>query len=326
MKFNKDSIITVYKKFLKIRYAENLLADKKKNGEINSPIHLSAGQEAISIAVSYFYKKGDIFFGNHRSHHHLLSLGSNLTRFFAEILCKKKGLAKGYGASMHLVDKSKGFYGSVPIVTGSLSIATGAAFALKVKNRGNISVAYLGDGATEEGVFHESLLFSGKKKLPILYVLENNEYSSNIHISQRQISSNLSRFAKNYGVGSLTVDGNDFFLICSKIKNVMNHIRRRKTPFLIEAKTYRYFGHVDWRDDIDVGIERSKKKLAYWKSKDPIVKLEQFLIKNKLLNILEVKNIKNSVFKNVNKSWNIAIKFEDQQKSDLYCNVYSDLK
>lgn len=326
MKFNKKNLIIVYKKFLKIRYAENLLALKKKNGEINSPIHLSAGQEATSIAVSCFYKKGDVFFGNHRSHHHLLSLDSNLTGFFAEILCKKKGLAKGYGASMHLVDKSRGFYGSVPIVTGSLSIATGAAFALRVKNRGNISVAYLGDGATEEGVFHESLLFSGKKKLPILYVLENNEYSSNVHISERQIRSNLSRFTKNYGVESSTIDGNDFFLIYSKIKNIIHNIRKYKKPFLIEAKTYRYFGHVDWRDDIDVGIERSKKKLAYWKSKDPIVKLENFLIKNKILDILEIKNIKNTVLKNVNRSWDMAIKFEDQQKSDLYCNVYSNIK
>ena len=297
---------------------------KKKKGFINSPVHLSAGQEAIPVGISLNRKSGDVFFGNHRSHHHLLSLESNLTKFFAEILCKKNGLSDGYGASMHLVDKSKGFFGSVPIVTGSLSLATGAAFALKQKKTDNIAVAYLGDGATEEGVFHESLLFSGKSNLPILYVIENNEYSSNMHISLRQVSSNLTRFAKAHGINYVSLNGNSIFDVYSITKKIISKIRSSKKPFLIEAKTYRFYGHVDWRDDIDVGIERSKSKLNYWKKKDPINLIENFIIKKKLISQKKLDLIKIKVDKQVQNSWINAIKFKNQTKSDLNKNIFND--
>lgn len=253
-----------------------------------------------------------------------MSLNTNLTKFFAEILCKKNGLSGGYGASMHLVDKSKGFFGSVPIVTGSLSLATGAAFALKAKKNNNISIAYFGDGATEEGVFHESLLFAGKNNLPLLYVIENNEYSSNVHISQRQVSNNLTRFAKAHGIQSAVLDGNNFFKIYSKIKKIILTMRETKKPFLIDAKTYRYYGHVDWREDIDVGIERSKLKLIYWKTKDPLKKIEQFLLKKKIVNKKEIDALKSIMKNRVLNSWTQALGYKDQVKSDLFKFVYHD--
>jgi TPP-dependent pyruvate/acetoin dehydrogenase alpha subunit len=321
---NIHKIIDVYSLILKIRYSEDLLAQKKKEGFIKSPIHLSAGQEAVAVSIGNCHKKGDIFFGNHRSHHHILALGTNLTNFFAEILCKKKGLSKGYGASMHLVDKTRGFFGSVPIVTGSLSLATGAAFALKKKRKKNIAIAYFGDGATEEGVFHESLLFSSKLKLPLLYVIENNEYSSNVHISQRQVSSNLTRFAFAHGIKSLCLDGNNFPYIYPKIQKIIFNMRKTNQPFLIEAKTYRYYGHVDWREDIDVGIERSKSQLVYWKMKDPIKIFEKFLLNKKIVNIKQINLLKNRIKNKVLKSWDKAFNFKDQKKSDLLKFVYHD--
>jgi TPP-dependent pyruvate/acetoin dehydrogenase alpha subunit len=319
-----DRYINVFNLILKIRYSEELLAEKKKEGLINSPVHLSAGQEAVPLGVSVNIIKGDVIFGNHRSHHHILSLNTNLTKFFAEILCKRKGLSGGYGASMHLVDKAKGFFGSVPIVAGSISLATGAAFALKAKKNNNIAIAYFGDGATEEGVFHESLLFSGKNNLPLLYIIENNEYSSNVHISQRQVSNNLTRFAKAHAVNSAVLDGNNFFKIYSKIKKIILIMRETKKPFLIDAKTYRYYGHVDWRDDIDVGIERSKSKLIYWKIRDPIKKIEQFLIKKKIVSIKEIDVMKRIMKKRVINSWNQALGYKDQVKSDLFKFVYHE--
>ena len=321
MKFN---IVKIYRLLLKIRIAENLLAEKKKDGYIETPVHLSVGQEIIPVAIVQNCKKGDIFFGNHRSHHHLLALGSNVTKFFAEILCKKKGLSKGYGASMHLVDKSKGFYGSVPIVAGSVPLATGAAFALKFKKKKNIAVSYLGDGAVEEGTFHESLIFSGKKKLPILYVIENNEYSSNVHISERQISNNLSRFASSYGIKSLSIDGNNFFKLSLRLNKIIFNIRQTSEPFVIETKTYRHFGHVDWQEDIDVGLERSLEKLSYWKKKDGIKFLEEYILKKKLLSELNLKKIYNDIRSEINSSWMAALRSLPQVKSDLYKNVFHD--
>ena len=318
----KSQLIDIFNLFLKIRLSENLLAEKKKINLIKSPVHLSVGQEAVPLGIHISFLKGDIVFGNHRSHHHLLSLGSRLDKFFGEILCKSRGLSKGYGASMHLVDKKNGFYGSVPIVTGSLSLATGAAFALKAKNSSNISIAYLGDGATEEGLFHESLLFSSQNKLPILYVVENNEYSSNVHISLRQISSDLIRFAKAHSIKCIKVDGNNIFQIYSKSKKIIANMRKKKEPFLIEAKTYRHYGHVDWRDDLDVGIERSKSKLLYWKKRDPLIKIENYFLKEKILSRTQIEILKNKMFKYVNFSWNKAHKYKDQKKSDLYKNIY----
>ena len=318
-----NKYISVFNLILKIRYSEELLGEKKKEGLINSPVHLSAGQEAVPVGVSANTIKGDVFFGNHRSHHHILSLNTNLAKFFAEILCKKNGLSGGYGASMHLVDKSKGFFGSVPIVTGSLSLATGAAFALKAKKK-NIAIAYFGDGATVEGVFHESLLFAGKNNLPLLYVIENNEYSSNVHISQRQVSNNLTRFAKAHRIKSAVLDGNNFFKIYSKIKKIILTMRETKKPFLIDAKTYRYYGHVDWREDVDVGIERSKSKLIYWKNRDPLNKIEQFLLKKNIVNKKEIDSLKSIMKNRVLNSWTQALGYKDQVKSDLFKFVYHD--
>tara|TARA_B110001450_G_scaffold256881_1_gene289248 strand:- start:805 stop:1782 length:978 start_codon:yes stop_codon:yes gene_type:complete len=321
---NSKEIIDVFTLLLKIRFSEELLANKKKDKIILSPIHLSVGQEAIPIGIHRHFKKGDVVFGNHRSHHHILSLGTNLDKFFAEILCKSNGLSNGYGASMHLVDKKKGFFGSVPIVTGSLSLATGAAFALKVKDKNNIAIAYLGDGATEEGLFHESMLYSSKNKLPLLYVVENNEYSSNVHISLRHVKNDLTRFAKAHSINCLKVDGNDFFEINQKSKKIINTMRKDRTPFLIEAKTYRHYGHVDWREDIDVGIERSKSKLVYWKKKDPLIKIQLYMTKNNILNLDKITKLKNKINSLVNKSWDRALKYPDQIKTDLNKNIYHE--
>lgn len=324
LNLNNKTLISSFEKILKIRSAENLLAENKKKGIIDSPVHLAAGQEAIAVSLANFKLKGDVIFGNHRSHHHILSLNTDLTKFFKEILCKKDGLSNGYGGSMHLVDKKAGFYGSVPIVTGSLSIATGAAFALKTKNKKNVAISYFGDGATEEGVMHESLLFASKNELPLIYALENNEYSSNIHISQRHNSNNLVRFAKSHGISSKILDGNNFIELTHKLKKIFSYVRDKRKPYFLEFKTYRFYGHVDWREDIDVGVERSKKKLESWKKKDPIIKLEEFILKKGLLSNTEINNKKRKIYQFVNKSWNDALRGTEQSKKDLLKFVYHE--
>ena len=160
----------------KIRITENKLALERKNKKIGGPVHLGVGQEGIAVGISSQLNKKDMVFGAHRSHSHLLALESSVYKLFAEVLGKNTGHSKGMGGSMHLIDKSNGFFGSVPIVAGTVPLATGAALSAKMKKNSQIAVSYFGDGAIEEGIVHESLNLASLLKLPIIFVLENNLY------------------------------------------------------------------------------------------------------------------------------------------------------
>ena len=175
----------------------------------------------------------------------MLALGSDKKSLFAEILGKKTGLSKGMGGSMHLIDTNVGFRGSVPIVSGTVSLALGSGLAEKIKKTSNIAVAYLGDGAVEEGVVHECLNFSVVNKIPILFVVENNFFSSHLHISLRQNRKSVSRFAEANGVSYEVVDGNNVLEVSRTAKKMIESMREDAQPFFLEAVTYRLIGHVD---------------------------------------------------------------------------------
>ena len=257
-----------------IRTVEKKIAEMRQAGFIGGPVHLAAGQEAIAVGISKFLKKTDRIFSAHRSHAHLLALGSDPYRLFAEILGKSTGLSKGMGGSMHLWDKPNGFYGSVPIVAGTVPLAVGAGLAAKMQNLDDIGVAYFGDGAAEEGIVHESLNLASQLKLPVLFICENNLFSSHMHISQRQPKKSIARFAKANDIAYEVVDGNNIISVENASKSLISKARNGAGPAFIEAITYRHFGHVDWRDDIDVGVNRSSEDLAVWRSRDPITRLE----------------------------------------------------
>ena len=193
---------------LTIRKAEQQLALAKKNGLIGGPVHLGVGQEAIAVGISQNLKKTDRVFGNHRSHSHLLALNPDFYKLFAEVLGKETGFSKGMGGSMHLIDQSNGFYGSTPIVAGTVPLAVGAAIASKMQNLKDIGVSYIGDGAVEEGVVHECFNLAKVLKAPVLFVIENNLFASHIHISLRQPSETVSRFAEANHIPHQLLDGN----------------------------------------------------------------------------------------------------------------------
>ena len=176
---------------------------------------------------------------------------------------------------MHLIDKNNRFGGSVPIVAGTVPIAVGAALAKKHLHDNAISLAYLGDGACEEGIFHESLNIAKVLNLPIVFVVENNLFASHMNIKQRQPSRSIKRFADANDIHSITIDGNNVPMQIQEYKSCFELARNKRCPVLIEAVTYRWLGHVDWRDDIDVGIERSEVDIINWKKRDPINHLIQ---------------------------------------------------
>ena len=319
----KNQDIGSLKKMLRsmtlIRKTEQQLAWGRKNGLIGGPVHLGAGQEAIAVGVSQSLQKTDRVFGSHRSHSHLLALNPDFYRLFAEILGKKTGFSKGMGGSMHLWDQPSGFYGSVPIVSGTVPLAVGAAMAAKMQNKNDIGLVYVGDGAAEEGVFQESLNFAKIQDAPILFVIENNLFASHMHISLRQPSDMISRFAIANEIPYKLVDGNDVVAVAEAAKELINDIRSGKGPRLIELVTYRWYGHVDWRDDVDVGVERSLDDIENWKERDPITRLSDSMIAEGLWNQEQEDELNNELDEQIKVAWEKAM-------NDPYPNPDATLK
>ena len=314
-----DMLQNMLKSMIVIRKTEQQLALGRKDGFIGGPVHLGAGQEAIAVGVSQNLQSTDRVFGNHRSHSHLLALNPDFYKLFAEVLGKSTGFSKGMGGSMHLYDQPNGFYGSVPIVAGTVALAVGAAMAAKMQNTDDVGVAYIGDGAVEEGVVHESFNLAKMQNAPILFVIENNLFASHMHISLRQPSDTISRFAVANEIPYKLVDGNDVVAVYRAAQEQITDMRAGDGPRLLELVTYRWYGHVDWRDDVDVGVDRSLDDIENWKARDPIARLSQSMISAGMWSKEEELSLCDEVDRNIIEAWNKAT-------SDPYPETDSTLK
>ncbi len=306
-----------------IRRAEQKLAEGRRDGLIGGPVHLGVGQEAIAVGVSHKLRATDRIFGAHRSHSHLLALNPNFYKLFAEVLGKETGFSKGMGGSMHLCDQSNGFYGSVPIVAGTVPLAVGAGLAAKMQSLNgrdlDIGVAYIGDGAVEEGVVHESFNLASTLNIPVLFVIENNLFASHMHISERQPLNGVSRFATANNIQSAVVDGNDVVTVAKVADEFISNARAGGGPALIEAVTYRWYGHVDWREDIDVGINRSLEDVKKWKSRDPVSRLSRAMIDKGIWSQDEQEVFESTLSREIASAWERAM-------NDDYPSIDSTLK
>jgi len=309
---------------LKIRLAERKLAAERKSGVIKGPVHLAVGQEAVAVGVSKHLTAEDRVFGAHRSHSHVLALGTDLEPFFAEILAKKNGLSGGMGGSMHLQNRSVGFYGSVPIVAGTVPVAVGSALAAKLDKSHAVAVAYLGDGAMEEGVVHECLNLAGVMNLPIIFVVENNFFASHMHIDSRQTFARTSRFAEVNGVDSMVVDGNDVAAVSNAMDVLVSNARKNRKPGFIEAVTFRWLGHVDWREDIDVGVNRSEEEVKLWKNRDPIKRLNAALVNSGVIDQTRQSRFEEEIEIEIEQKWKIALNSTPPEKNSILDLVYSE--
>jgi len=310
------------RKLIEIRCAEEKIGDEFGKAVIKCPCHLVIGQEAPAVGVAAHIRPGDRVFGAHRSHAHFLALGGTLHHLLAEVLGKDTGCSRGMGGSMHLLDRAHNFFGSVPIVGATVPIATGAALAAKMDQAGDVAVSYLGDGATEEGVFHESLNFASVFKLPAIYVVENNLFSSHLHISLRQPFDSVCRYAAAHGVSWQRVDGNDTVAMARTAGTAIAAARDGQGPQLIEAVTYRWRGHVGHREDNDVGVMR-KEGLLEWKKRDPISRLATAMIAAGNLTGPELQGIWAEYRSAVETAWRQAAADPYPPDSALLDRVYS---
>lgn len=290
-----------------IRLVEEHLAAMRRDGIIGGPVHLGIGQEAISVGVSQHLRSSDMVFGTHRSHPHILALGSSIRGLFAEVLGKVTGLSRGMGGSMHLWDGPRGFYGSVPIVGGTVPLGVGAGLASKLKGMADVAVCYFGDGAVEEGVVHESLNLARVLDVPVLFVVENNFFSSHMHISLRQSSNTTARFSDAHNIPFEVVDGNDVTVVADAADRLISQARSGNGPGFLEAVTFRWLGHVDWREDVDVGVKRSSENLAEWRARDPISRLERALIATGEWSVEQGEALRSEINEHVLASWETAM-------------------
>ena len=319
---SEDILIKMLNKMILIRKAEEKISDNLENGTIKCPCHLAIGQEAIAVAAALSMKDGDKAFGAHRSHAHYLALNDDSFSLFCEVLGRVDGCSKGMGGSMHIIDQNNGFYGSVPIVGATIPIATGAGLSISLKKEKNISISYFGDGACEEGVLHESLNLASVMSLPTVFICENNLFSSHLRIDERQSDLYTSRFAKAHNIESQVLDGNNITELYDYMISEFQAKRESHRPLFIEALTYRWKGHVGYREDEDVGVKRSQD-LRKWRDRDPIKLLAAELVKNKILSKEDISNIEQKIIFKVEEDWSKALKSEFPNKSNLNNFVYS---
>ena len=318
----RDILIKQLEMMKRIRKAEVKLAEMKRDGFIGGPIHLGVGQEAVATGIAQNLKKTDRVFGAHRSHSHVLSAGSDVGKLFAEILGKETGLSKGMGGSMHLWDAPNGFFGSVPIVAGTVPLAVGAGLAAKLQKTNDIAVAYLGDGAVEEGIVHESLNLARVHNIPVVFVVENNLFASHMDLDKRQPLPFTSRFAEANNIEYALIDGNDITEINKASSRLTQYCRDGKGPAFIEAITYRWYGHVDWREDIDVGVNRSQEDVKAWKKRCPIARLEKALLEDKALSLQDIVQMDEFLDDEINRAWQFALDSEYPAETALLERVY----
>jgi len=293
--FAAPELIGLLRTMRLIRAAEEQIGEWVEQGRARCPCHLGVGQEAVATGVAVALRAGDRLFGNHRSHAHYLAAGGSLYGLLAEVLGRADGCSRGMGGSMHLQDLTHGFFGSVPIVAGTVPIAVGAALAAKMDGSSDIAVAFFGDGACEEGVLHESLNLAAVYGLPVLFLCENNQYSSHLDIALRQPSDRISRYADAHRIRAQVVDGNDVTAMARAADSLVMDARRNCQPVFLEAITYRWRGHVGPKEDLDVGVRRSMEHLAAWKRRDPVRRLEEALVAAQLATPAQVAQLEREV-------------------------------
>lgn len=268
---------------LRIRAVEERIAERYSEQEMRCPVHLSIGQEAIAVGVSAALEPRDYVLSTHRAHAHYLAKGGDMRRFIAELYGRATGCCGGHGGSMHLIDLSVNMLGSTPIVGNIVPVATGVAFATWLDGRDEVTVVYLGDGATEEGAFLESINFAALKALPIIYVVENNFFSVYSPLSVRQpLERDVIRIAASHGIAGARGDGNDAEEVYRLAEAAVAHARTGEGPYILELETYRWREHCGAGYDNELGY-RSVTEFEAWRARDPIVAMEQRLTELGLL-------------------------------------------
>ena len=323
MKLQKTQVIKMLKQMLLIRGFEEAVMDLFARGITRGPTHLYIGEEAIAVGVCMNLTKDDWITSTHRGHGHCIAKGGSPTLMFAELFGRKDGYCKGKGGSMHIASIDIGILGAMGIVGAGIPIAVGAALSSKLQKSNRVVVCFFGDGASNQGTFHEGLNFAGLHKLPIVFVCENNLYGISVCQERHQAIKDIASRASAYGMPGIVVDGNDVLAVYESAKKSITQARNGGGPTLMECKTYRWRGHFE--GDPDQGIRyRTKEEIEQWKKKCPILNFKKGILKKTILVKDDILKIEGEVEEEISQAIENAKQMELTDISEALNDVYSD--
>ena len=306
----------------RIRHVEQEIARRYGEGKMRCPTHLSVGQEAVSAAVGLALRPTDLAVSGHRAHAHYLAKGGSLPAMLAEIYGKIGGCSHGKGGSMHLIDESAGFMGSTAIVGGTIPVGVGLAYGMKCKGTDQVSCVFHGDAAVETGVFFESVNFAAVKKLPVLFLCENNLYSVYSPLSVRQPEGRgIAKMAEGLGIKTGCGDGNDVAEVYTKTSEALASIRAGSGPQLLEFSTYRWLEHCGPNYDNEIGY-RTQAEYLDWKAREPIARFESILLTDGIVSAAEVVQMDCDIESEVKAAFEFAHDSPFPDASSAYADLY----
>ena len=316
-----EKLLQMYKKMFEIRAFEEKVKYLFLEGKMPGTIHQYIGMEACATGVCMALEEDDVIASTHRPAGHALAKGLTANELMAELYGKATGCCRGKGGAMHLGDLNKGMIPAIAVVGGNIPIITGVALSFKVRNEKRVAVSFFGDGASNEGAFHEALNMAAVFNLPAVFVCENNGYSASTSIKKTLKIENIADRASAYGMYGLIADGMNVLDVYKKAKIAVDNARNGKGPALLELKTFRFCGHS--RRDPNTYMTEEEKK--YWKAKDPIINFENYLINKADISINEINNIKSEVELEIEDSVVFAEKSPYPEPEEVFTDCYVSL-
>lgn len=310
---------TLYRKMLEIRLFEEKVYELYGQNLVPGTIHLYAGQEAVAVGVCENLRKDDYIVSTHRGHGHCIAKGARLDKTMAEILGKKTGYCRGKGGSMHIADFTVGMLGATAVVGAGIPIATGAGLSIKLRGTDQVAACFFGDGASNQGTFHEGINMAAIWELPVLFVCENNLYAMGTRQTRVMLAKDIADRAAAYGIPGVSVDGNDVLAVYEAAQAAVRRARAGDGPTLIECKTYRHKGHSRW----DPATYRSKEEVENWLARDPIDRLRRQLLMPGGVSAEDVAKMKEKVAASVDAAVKFAMRSDYPAPEEALENVYA---
>lgn len=317
----KNALLNAYRMMNRIREFENEAIELAKANETRAAVHTYQGEEAIATGVCAHMTREDFITSTHRGHGHCIAKGADLTRMFAELLGKGEGYCKGKGGSMHIADLTTGNLGANGIVGGGIPIAVGAALSMQLDHSDNFTVSFFGDGAANEGSFHEALNMASIWDLPVIFVCENNQYGISTHVSKSMHVKDIAERAVAYNIKGMVVDGNNVAAVDAAMEEAVAHVKAGKGPVLMEMKTYRMAGHY-FGDNQNY---RTRDEVNSWKDKDPILQCAKVLMEQWEVSEEELNEIRKEEHKAVLDASKAARQMSDPDIEDLTEDLYDPI-
>jgi len=319
MDLTRDRLLDAYRTMRTVRVFEQTLNELSQAGRVPGFLHLYAGEEAVAAGVSAHLGPHDYVASTHRGHGHAIAKGVDLNAMMAEIFGKRTGVCKGKGGSMHIADTGRGMLGANGIVAGGIPLACGAALSAKVRKTGGVAVSFFGDGATNEGSFHESLNLAAIYRLPAVFVIENNGYGEATPVEFHVAVKDLAVRAQAYGMPGVVADGMDFLDVFTKAGDAVSRARRGEGPTLLECKTYRYFGHYVGDPLTYRAKEESEQVRA---ARDPLELFERRVVGEGHLDAVDLRGVDDQVAAAIAAAVRFAESSPDPEPADLLTDVY----